>query len=681
MSDDTAYVVFTPSGRRGRFEVGTPILECARRLGVDLDSVCGGRGMCGRCKVIVAEGEFPKHQINSGPVSVSRLSAAEEKYDNIRGLNGLRLSCNTKLLADVVIDVPAESQVHKQVVRKRAESRAITLDPVVRPYYVEVDKPDIHHPSGDYQRLAKALKRDWDVTLDDTDLYVLRQLQNVLRAGDWKVTAAVRRSLGKYDEIVGLWPGLKSRLLGAAIDVGTTTVSMQLVDMSTGEVLAVAGAMNPQIRFGEDLISRVSYVMNKPESVVEMAAVVSDCINGLIAETCAGAGAEPTDVIELVLVGNPIMHHLVLGVSPSELGLAPFALATNQEVKVYAEDDLNLNTCIGARAYFLPCIAGHVGADAAAVILSEGPHLSDEITLLVDVGTNAEIILGNRDRLFAASSPTGPAFEGAEISCGQRAAPGAIERLRIDRETLEARYKVIGCELWSDEGGFEEAVVSTGVTGICGSGIIEALGEMFLAGILQKDGVIDGALANRFPVVRPEGETSSYLIRGGERPIRVIQADVRAIQLAKAALYAGARLLMDQMGIDKVDRISLAGAFGSHIDTKYAMLLGMIPDCPLDKVSSAGNAAGTGARIALLNRKARDEIEELTQRIEKIETAVEPLFQEHFMKAIAIPNDSERFQNLERIVNLPRPAESETVQVTRSKVSRRKQRKIRLSDG
>ncbi len=683
MSKDAAYVVFTPSGRRGRFEIGTPLLECARRLGVDLDSVCGGRGLCGRCQVIVTEGEFAKHNIVSSSASVSRLSAAEEKYDQVKGL-GLdrRLSCNTKLLADVVIDVPPESQVHRQVVRKRAEARAITIDPVVKPYYVEIDKPDLHHPSGDFERLNAALKRDWDIELHDTDLHVLRRLQDVVREDDWKVTAAVRHTLGRYDEVVGLWPGLKECLLGLAIDVGTTTVSCQLVDMASGDVLAIAGAMNPQIRFGEDLMSRVSYVMSKPTSVSEMAEAVRACINGLISETSAEAGIDPDDIIEVVLVGNPIMHHLILGLDPTELGAAPFALVTNSAVKVYAEEDLSLNVGLGARAYFLPCIAGHVGADAAAVALSESPHLSDEITLIVDVGTNAELILGNRERLLAASSPTGPAFEGAEISCGQRAAPGAIERLRIDKETLLATYKVIGSDPWSDEEGFEEAIARTGVTGICGSGIIEALGEMYLAGILKPDGVIDGTLSARSERIQADGSTFSYLIRAGEPEIRIIQADIRAIQLAKAALFAGARLLMDHMGIDKVDRVSLAGAFGSHIDTKYAMLLGMIPDCPLDKVSSAGNAAGTGARIALLNAKAREEIESVVRRIEKIETAVEPRFQDHFMKAIAIPHADLDFPNLARAVKLPIHQDGDaTAEKTGPSLSRRQQRKLRLAGG
>ena len=683
MIENDAHIVFTPSGRRGRFEVGTPILECARRLGVDLDSVCGGRGMCGRCQVTVAEGDFAKHNIKSSPGCVSRFSAAEEKYAEIRGLkNGRRLSCNARLLADVVIDVPPESQVYRQVVRKRAEARVITIDPVVKPYYVEVDKPDLHHPSGDFQRLNSALQRDWGIELHDTDIYVLRRLQNVLRDGDWRVTAAVRHTLGRYDEIVGFWPGLKDRLFGLAIDVVTTTVSCQLVDMSSGEVLAVAGAMNPQIRFGEDLMSRVSYVMSKPDSVSELAAALRDCINGLIAETSGQAGVDKGDIIEIVLVGNPVMHHLALGLSPSELGAAPFALVTNESVKIYAEDDIGLDVCLGARAYFLPCIAGHVGADAAAVVLSESPHSADEVTLIVDVGTNAEIILGHGERLLAASSPTGPAFEGAEISCGQRAAPGAIERFRIDKETLEPRFKIIGSELWSDEEGFEESVFAIGVTGICGSGIVEALGEMYLAGILKPDGVIDGSFTERSSRVQAVGSTFSYLIREGEPEIRIIQADVRAIQLAKAALYAGARLLMDHMGINKIDRIALAGAFGSHIDTKYAMLLGMIPDCPLDKVSAAGNAAGTGARIALLNTKARDEVEQLVRRIEKIETAVEPQFQDHFMKAIAIPHMEAAFPNLARTVALPVAREvAEKRSTASTQLSRRQQRKLRVAKG
>jgi len=653
---ERAYLVFTPSGKRGRFPVGESILACARRLGVDMDSVCGGRGICGRCQVIVGEGHFAKHGIASSAASLEPLTAPERKYDSRKGLaKGRRLGCHARLLADAVIDVPPESQVHRQVVRKRAEARTITVDPVVKPYYVEVAKPDLHRPSGDFQRLNQALEKDWGLTLHDTDLHVLRGLQRALRDGDWKVTLALRHTLGRYDEIVGIWPGFQERLYGLAVDVGSTTVACYLCDLGSGEVLAAAGAMNPQIRFGEDLMSRVSYVMDNPSSLGDMTGAVLTTINRLALETAAEAGIDPRLVIEVVLVGNPIMQHLVLGLDPSELGVAPFALCTDAAVKIYAEDDLGIEIALGSRAYFLPCVAGHVGADAAAVILSEGPHLNDAMTLIVDVGTNAEIVLGNKRRLLAASSPTGPALEGAQISCGQRAAPGAIERVRIDKATLEPRFKVIGCDLWSDDEGFAAAVAGVGVTGICGSGIVELLGEMFLAGLLTRDGVIDGALARRTGRIEARGETYAYLIHGGDLEIAITQEDVRAVQLAKDALYAGARLLMDRLGIDKIDRVVLAGAFGSHMDPLYALLLGMIPDCPLERVSSAGNAAGTGARIALVNKGAREEIEALVKRIEKVETAVEPRFQDHFIGAMAIPHASDPFPNLAAKVALPGP--------------------------
>jgi uncharacterized 2Fe-2S/4Fe-4S cluster protein (DUF4445 family) len=269
------------------------------------------------------------------------------------------------------------------------------------------------------------------------------------------------------------------------------------------------------------------------------------------------------------------------------------------------------------------------------------------------VGTNAEIVLGSKARLLACSSPTGPAFEGAQISCGQRAAPGAIERIRINPETLEPRYRVIGSDKWSDEEGFEEAIAQTGVTGICGSGIIEVIAEMYLAGIINQDGQVDGSLSARNPRIEPYKRTFNYLVRDGEPRIQITQNDVRAIQLAKAALYAGVRLLMDKLGIDEVGKIRLAGAFGSHIDVKYAMILGLIPDCDLAHVQSAGNAAGTGARIALLNSAARDEIEAVVRRIDKIETAVEPKFQQHFVEAMALPHKTAPYPHLSKVVTFP----------------------------
>ena len=644
-----ALVVFTPSGRRGRFQTGTTVLQAAQELGVDIDSVCGGRAICGRCQVLLSEGSFPKHGIESNLANLSARSDSELEYDRQQSLvQGRRLSCSARILGDVVIDVPADSQVHRQVVRKRIEVHDIDVDPLVRLHFLDVPEPNMHDPAGDLQRLFEELEFEWGLTGLGCDRYVLETLQSCLKSGKRKVTAAVYRQ----KQIIATWAGFKDRALGIAVDVGSTTIAVHLCDLSSGEVLASSGMMNPQIRFGEDLMSRVSYVMMHPGGDKEMTQVVRAAIAQLAQEVCRQAGYDTTDVLDATFVGNPVMHHLLLGISPIELGGAPFALTTDQAIELKASElDLGLHT--GARSYILPCIAGHVGADTAAVVLSEAPYLREEITLLVDVGTNAEIVLGNRHRMLAASSPTGPAFEGAQISCGQRAAPGAIERVRVDRDTLEPRFKVIGSDLWSDETGFDQSIANHGVTGICGSGIIEVIAEMVLSGICSSDGVIDGGQASRSRRIVADGRTFSYEVYDRSVTLRITQNDVRAIQLAKAALYAGIRLLMDGLGVQHVDRIRLAGAFGSHIDVMYAMVLGLIPDCDLDNVTSAGNAAGTGAHIALVDQNARQEIEKEVRRIEKIETAVEPRFQEHFVAAMAIPHRTAEFPQLAKVVTLP----------------------------
>lgn len=647
--DKQIKIVFTPSGRQGQVAAGTTVLQAARSLGVDIDSVCGGRAMCGRCQIIVGEGDFAKHGIKSSSASISERSKVEDRYAEKRGLDqGRRLSCQSILLDNAVIDVPASSQVHAQVVRKEADTRAIEVDAVTRLCFITVREPDMHEPSGDLRRIAEALQEQWpDRVAGDisADLHVLQSLQPVLRKGKWEVTVALRDG----HRIVGIWPGLKDRIVGAAIDIGSTTMSAHLCDMNSGEVLASSGAMNPQIRFGEDLMSRVSYGFMNEGGAAEMTASVREGLQQLLSGAAEQADITTDDIIELVLVGNPVMHHLVLGIDPIELGGAPFALSMDEAFEALASE-LDLNVHAGARVYVLPCIAGHVGADAAAVALAERPDQGDGMTLVVDVGTNAEIICGNKDRLLAASSPTGPAFEGAQISSGQRAAPGAIERIRINPETLEPRFRVIGVELWSDEDGFEDAIAQTGITGICGSGIIEILSEMYLAGIITEDGVIDGTKAAISPRIIEDGRTFSYRVSD---TVTITQNDIRAIQLAKAALYAGFRLLMDKLNIDHVDDVVLAGAFGTHIEPKYAMVLGMIPDCELDHVRSAGNSAGTGARICLLNKTQRRQVEQIVRNIEKIETAVEPAFQDHFVKAMAIPHKTDPYAKLSVAVTLP----------------------------
>lgn len=650
-------VVFTPSGKRGHFETGTPILTAARQLGVDLDSVCGGRGICSKCQITPSYGEFPKHGVTVAPDALTEWNSVEQRYKDKRGLiDGRRLGCQATVQGDVVIDVPPESQVHKQVVRKRAEVVDITLNPTVRLYYVEVEQPDMHKPSGDLERLIDALVTQWDLSDIQADFQIMPGLQPALRKGNWTVTCAIHDD-GNGPKIMHVWPGFyEGGIYGMAVDLGSTTIAAHLCDLRTGDVVASSGLMNPQIRFGEDLMSRVSYAMMNKGGEAEMTAAVQEGMDALFAQVADEASVDKSLIMDAVFVCNPVMHHLFLGIDPFELGQAPFALATSDAMDLKCAD-LGVHVHPGARAYLLPCIAGHVGADAAAVTLSEAPNTSEDLVLVVDVGTNAEIQLGNTDKVLACSSPTGPAFEGAQISAGQRAAPGAIEKVRIDPSTKEPRFKVIGSTRWSDEPGFDDDIQASGITGICGSGIIEVIAEMRLAGIVDASGLIGSAEQTGTPRCVADGRTNAYVLYDGSENggpvVKVTNPDIRAIQMAKAALYSGARLLMDKFEVDAVDRVVLAGAFGAHISPKHAMVLGMIPDVPFEKVTSAGNAAGTGARIALIDRSQRDAIEQTVREIEKIETAVEPRFQEHFVNASALPNSSDPFPILNNVVELP----------------------------
>ena len=657
-ADGTALVVFTPSGKRGRVALGTPVLSAARSLGVDLDSVCGGRGICSRCQVAPAHGAHPKHGLAMAEGALSPFGPVERRYDEIRGLAaGRRLGCQARILADCVIDVPPESQLHPQTVRKEAGALDVALDPATRLLTVEVAEPDLHHPSGDWERLAYALAARWGVAVGPPSLPVLAALQPTLRRGGWTVTAAVHSPGVGPAEVLDLWPGEhEGPLLGVAVDLGSTTVAAHLCRLTDGAVVASDGVMNPQIRFGEDLMSRVSHAMMDPRGAPAMTAAIREALGALVGRLVERAGADPRSLVEAVVVGNPVMHHILLGIDPSELGQSPFALAGTGALTL----DGPALGIPAHRAHLLPLIAGHVGADAAAVALATDPGAGEGTTLVVDVGTNAEILLGRAGRVLACSSPTGPAFEGAQISAGQRAAPGAIEAVRIDAATGEPRFRVIGIEAWSDDPAFPP---DARITGLCGSGIIEAVAEMRMAGLLDAGGLIGSAERTGSPRCVPEGRTHAYVLhdaRGAGGPlISVTQADVRAIQLAKSALYAGARLLMDAMGTERVDRVVLAGAFGAHISPLHAMVLGMIPDAPLAAVSSAGNAAGSGARMALLSRAMRARVAEMTRTVEKVETAVEPRFQEHFVAANALPHSTDPFPELAREVTLPSPSFNE----------------------
>ncbi|MDE0196082.1 MAG: ASKHA domain-containing protein [bacterium] len=652
-------VVFTPSGIEVGVPVGTSLLDAARTGGVDLDSVCGGRGLCGRCQVVPALGHHAKWGISVDAGALTPPGSVEAEYRGRRPLAGdNRLGCQALVNADVVVDVPAASAVRRPVVRKAIDLGDVVLDPIVTLHYLALSPPVLGEEVSDAERVVSALGDDWGLHDVAVPPVVLAGLQAAVRAGDGAVTAVVadRRRL------LAVRPGYSDEAWGVAIDVGSTTLAGYLLDLASGEVVATAGRMNPQIRFGEDLMSRVSYVMMNPGGAAALTGAVQDALDELVGELCEQVSASRDHVHDTVVVGNPIMHHLVLGLDPTSLGTAPFTLAERRSVRAAAADvGLALRH---ASLYVAPCIAGHVGADSAAATLAEGPHRVAHPQLLVDVGTNAEIVLGDGERVFAASSPTGPAFEGAQISCGQRATAGAIERVRIDAGSLEPRFKVIGCDVWSDDPTFEAALGSLQVSGVCGSGIIDVVAEMFLAGIIDRHGVVQGSLAERTPRIVPDGRTFAYELQSEPVRLRITQNDVRAIQLAKAALRAGIDLLTEHAGLAEVHDIRLAGAFGAHIDPVRALVLGLVPDAPVAGVRSAGNASGAGAARLLLSRAQRREVEQLSERIVKIESATEARFQELFVAAMAFPHGTAPTTHLARVVDLPPAGDAEPAGVT-----------------
>lgn len=653
MSNSTAHapelasfkVVFQPSGRTGTVLAETPVLEAARQLGVGIEAICGGQATCGKCVVLVEEGVFPKHDLHSTAAHLSPMEPDEGVFLARAGHPPTaRLACRARLRGDVLVTVPAASQSQQQVVRKAATERSLELDPIIRLARLTLPKPQPEDGS-EQERVLAALRAHPGLEAARFEHSALRALPEALREGHGALTATVWNET----HIIRVQPGHCDRAWGLAVDIGSTTLAAYLCDLVSGALLATASAMNPQVTYGDDIMSRISYAAEHPQGRAQLHDCVIEAINALARQAAEAVGGSVEDIVDITLVGNSVMHHLALDLDPSSLGGLPFLPVVRKPVDVRAAD-LGLRLHPGARAHVLPLEAGFVGADNVGVLLAEAPHLQDDVTLIIDVGTNGEIVLGNRSRLLCTSAATGPALEGAQITHGMRAAPGAIERVRIDRATLEARFKVIGQEAWSDALP-PEAIQARG---ICGSGIIEAVAELFAAGIVAPSGRFD----KRGPhprLIRVGGKPAFVLAEAAQTatgtPIVITQSDVRAIQLAKAAIYVGARFLMQEFGVKSVSRIVLAGAFGTVIDRTRAMMIGMIPDCDLERVTSVGNAAGDGARIALLSRAKRREAAELARWVEHITTSLEGAFQEQFVAALAFPHASDPFPHLSEFLS------------------------------
>ena len=623
--EDNFQVCFTPSGRQFKGEFGDTLLQVAQDAGVAIRSLCGGYGQCHQCWIEVSEGEHSKFGVNCKPENVTGVTKLEKQLiiDNPT-YKGKRLACQSCIQGDLVIDVPEESQEHKAYISKKNAKQDYSVSSAISLIECTLEESTLdENPSASENLIAQLEKQGIEASID---FNLLRGLQPLIHETKGNLTVAIRDS----KQIVAAFPQGKIQVFGAAIDIGSTTLALYVYDLKDGKLVYESSAMNPQIRFGEDLMSRVSYVMMNKGGDEKLTIAVRTKITEMLHEACENLEVKWDKLLEVVLVGNPIMHHIFFGISPVELGQAPFTLSIRSWLDVDAKD-LNFELYPKTRLSFFPLIAGHVGADTAAAYLSQIDIMHSETTLLVDIGTNAEIMLSKEGEVYATSSPTGPAFEGAEISSGVRATYGAIERVRIDKETLKVRFKVIGCDAWSDEPDFE--LVQMKAVGICGSGIIEAIVAFAEAGIIDQSGLFVESIAPE--LFSKKGNTTRFLlVDQGDKSIYIEQVDIRSIQLAKAALSAGVSILMDYLQCDHFDRILLAGAFGAHLDARYVALLDIIPTSTEEKIVSVGNAAGIGASAALLDVNKRNAIIEAVDKVVKIETATEPRFQEFFVEAM-----------------------------------------------
>ena len=657
-------IILQPSGRRGQVEEGMSVRSAARELGVEIESICAENATCGKCMVLIEEGRFEKYNIDSKKDNVSPVSTEEAAYfarrpkllkDKGWEVGQVRLSCQCKIRGDVLINVPEESRGNKQIVRKSATEREIEVKPSVRKYLVSMTPPNLERPIADWERLAKGLETSMALVRGTEeklprwyelgiDYQCLRTLSATLREAKWNVTVSVWQD----KEVIEVQAGYVEDSYGAAVDIGSTTVALYLCNLRTGEMLAAESEMNPQIVYGEDVMSRIQYAIENPDGLEKLHKAIISTLNKLLKQAAKEAKIKTEEILEMVLVGNSTMHHVLLNLHPKDLGLAPFVPAIHKSMDVKARE-LGIHINPSGNIHVLPTIASFVGADTSAMIVAEEPHKQDENWLLIDVGTNAELILGNRKRLVCTSTPTGPALEGAHVEYGMRAAPGAIERVHIDEKTLEPRYKIIGVDGWNTD----HAEFKGYVKGICGSAIIDSVAELFRAGIVDSRGKFKQGLDSKR--VRKGESGWEYVIAWAEetsigRDIPMTQQDVRQIQLAKAALFTAARTLLNRSGLESPDKIILAGGFGSYIDKEKAMLIGLIPDCELDRVYAVGNAAGDGARIALLNVEKRNEIDGVTRKVERFELPTDPEFQNQFMLATSFPHMSEPFPHIAHLI-------------------------------
>jgi len=622
---ETVVLAFEPDGIKSEFKKGTGILDALSRVGLNIRSECGGREVCGKCRVIVQDS-----------LSLTEITDAERELLSSSELKSShRLACACSALGDTTIYIPEESRVITRKLLIEGTERPVTVDPAIRKVFIRIPKPSLSDVRSDAQRLQDALEEFYGIKGLEIDHQLLKKLPRILRDSNWKVTVAI------WDEreIISVEKGDTSeRAYGIAVDIGTSKIIGYLSNLLTGELIATESMENPQIMHGEDIISRISYASKSDASLKELQKLVVNCLNSIVSEACKKSALSQQRIYEITAVGNTTMHHIFLGISPKHLGLSPYVPAVSESMNEKARN-LWWKVNPAANVYIFPVIAGFVGGDAVADIIATGIYKSDELSMVLDIGTNTEVIIGDKHGLMACSCASGPAFEGAHIRCGMKAVTGAVEKLQIEPQRYDVSYQTIG---------------NVKPVGLCGSAIIDSVANLLKCRVIDKDGKFtELSLSPRLRKIN--GEKVFVLVskeEGAKRDIVVTQKDIREVQLAKAAIYTGCHILMKRKGVEPSDikKLYIAGAFGNYINPINAKLIGMLPDIPQELINFVGNAAGAGARMALISKKLRDIAASFSRKTDYVELAFEPDFQAEFTLAMFFPHrDLSRFQSIKNL--------------------------------
>jgi len=607
-------VIFQPDGKRSRVKSGTNVLEAAKLVGADLASICGGKSICGKCRIIIKG--------NRGsvgpPTSIEKSLISEEDLSE-----GYRLACQTPVFSNVTVKIPKNSRTGQQRLQIEGIETPTTLEPSVEKYFLELPKPSLQDPKADAERLLGELQIQKGLINLRIDPSVLQSLPSILRSDDWKVTVVLLQG----ETVIAVEAGdTTNRIFGYVLDIGTTKLAAYLLDLKSGKVVAVTSSMNPQIHYGEDVIARITYTMKGSKEKFELHQVIINSANELLKQLVERTGVKNDEVYEAIVVGNTVMHHLFLNIDPQFLGLSPYTPAVRRGIDVKSSS-IGMNINPHGNVYTLPVIAGFVGADTVADILATETHKRSELCLAFDIGTNTEVFLGNKDEILACSCASGPALEGAHVKHGMRAATGAIEKVTIDPDTFAVQY-------WT--------VDNTKPCGICGSAMVDILAEMLKAGVIDVSGKMKRNITSER--LRTVSTGVEFVLAYKDETataedITFSQKDVREIQLAKAAIHTGTVTLMKKKGVNEadVDIVFIAGAFGSYIDPENARIIGMYPEIPLERVRVIGNAAGTGGRMALVSKASIAEAEQISRKVKYVELAAEASFQAEYLNSFALP--------------------------------------------